>query len=44
MTVDGAIDPDERPADAAVRECWEETGCSLNLPAYWVFSAVPSSG
>lgn len=26
MTVGGAIDPDERPADAAVRECWEETG------------------
>jgi 8-oxo-dGTP pyrophosphatase MutT (NUDIX family) len=22
----GAIDPDEAPADAAVRECWEETG------------------
>lgn len=22
----GAIDPDETPADAAVRECWEETG------------------
>jgi 8-oxo-dGTP pyrophosphatase MutT (NUDIX family) len=26
MTVGGAIDPDESPADAAVRECWEETG------------------
>jgi 8-oxo-dGTP pyrophosphatase MutT (NUDIX family) len=26
MTVGGAIDPDERPADAVVRECWEETG------------------
>lgn len=22
----GTIDPDEHPADAAVRECWEETG------------------
>lgn len=22
----GAIDPNENPADAAVRECWEETG------------------
>lgn len=22
----GAIDPDEIPSDAAVRECWEETG------------------
>ncbi|MBR0856674.1 NUDIX domain-containing protein [Bradyrhizobium liaoningense] len=22
----GAIDPDEMPSDAAVRECWEETG------------------
>ena len=22
----GAVDPDELPADAAVRECWEETG------------------
>jgi 8-oxo-dGTP pyrophosphatase MutT (NUDIX family) len=26
MTVGGAIEPDEAPADAAVRECWEETG------------------
>ena len=26
MTVGGAIEPDETPADAAVRECWEETG------------------
>ena len=26
MTIGGAIDPDEAPADAAVRECWEETG------------------
>jgi 8-oxo-dGTP pyrophosphatase MutT (NUDIX family) len=26
MTIGGAIDPDEVPADAAVRECWEETG------------------
>jgi 8-oxo-dGTP pyrophosphatase MutT (NUDIX family) len=22
----GAVDPDELPSDAAVRECWEETG------------------
>jgi 8-oxo-dGTP pyrophosphatase MutT (NUDIX family) len=26
MTIGGAIDPNERPADAAVREVWEETG------------------
>jgi 8-oxo-dGTP pyrophosphatase MutT (NUDIX family) len=26
MTVGGAIEPDEAPADAAVREFWEETG------------------
>ncbi len=26
MTIGGAVDPDESPADAAVRECWEETG------------------
>src|ERR1700683_301912 len=26
VTIGGAIDPDEPPADAAVRECWEETG------------------
>jgi 8-oxo-dGTP pyrophosphatase MutT (NUDIX family) len=26
MTIGGAIDPDEAPANAAVRECWEETG------------------
>jgi 8-oxo-dGTP pyrophosphatase MutT (NUDIX family) len=26
MTIGGAMDPDESPADAAVRECWEETG------------------
>jgi 8-oxo-dGTP pyrophosphatase MutT (NUDIX family) len=26
MTIGGAIDPDETPADAAVREVWEETG------------------
>jgi 8-oxo-dGTP pyrophosphatase MutT (NUDIX family) len=25
-TVGGAIEPDETPADAVVRECWEETG------------------
>jgi 8-oxo-dGTP diphosphatase len=25
-TPGGAIEPDERPADAAVREAWEETG------------------
>jgi 8-oxo-dGTP pyrophosphatase MutT (NUDIX family) len=27
----GAIDPDETPADAAVRECWEETGLMIEL-------------
>jgi 8-oxo-dGTP pyrophosphatase MutT (NUDIX family) len=26
MTIGGAIDPEETPADAAVREFWEETG------------------
>jgi 8-oxo-dGTP pyrophosphatase MutT (NUDIX family) len=29
MTVGGAIEPDEPPADAAVRECWEETGLQI---------------
>ncbi|MGY3605921.1 MULTISPECIES: NUDIX domain-containing protein [unclassified Bradyrhizobium] len=27
----GAIDPDELPSDAAVRECWEETGLLIDL-------------
>jgi 8-oxo-dGTP pyrophosphatase MutT (NUDIX family) len=27
----GAIDPDELPASAAVRECWEETGLHVEL-------------
>lgn len=26
MTIGGAVEPDETPADAAARECWEETG------------------
>ena len=26
MTIGGAVEPDESPADAAVRETWEETG------------------
>lgn len=26
MTIGGAVEPDETPANAAVRECWEETG------------------
>lgn len=26
LTVGGAVDPEEHPADAAVRECWEELG------------------
>ncbi len=26
LTIGGAIDPEEHPADAAVRECWEELG------------------
>ncbi len=26
MVIGGAIDPGETPADAAVRECWEEAG------------------
>jgi len=29
MTIGGAVDPDESPADAAVRECWEETGLQV---------------
>ena len=33
MTVGGAIDPDEAPADAAVRECWEETGILIEPTA-----------
>jgi 8-oxo-dGTP pyrophosphatase MutT (NUDIX family) len=43
MTVGGAIDPDERPADAAVRECWEETGLLVELTGVLGISAVPSS-
>jgi 8-oxo-dGTP pyrophosphatase MutT (NUDIX family) len=31
MTIGGAIEPDEAPADAAVRECWEETGLVVEL-------------
>lgn len=31
MTIGGAIDPDESPADAAIRECWEETGFHVEL-------------
>jgi 8-oxo-dGTP pyrophosphatase MutT (NUDIX family) len=30
-TPGGAVDPDERPADAAVREMWEETGLHVDL-------------
>jgi 8-oxo-dGTP pyrophosphatase MutT (NUDIX family) len=26
ISVGGAVDPDEAPSDAAVRECWEELG------------------
>src|ERR1700683_2770175 len=26
VTIGGAIEPDEAPADAVVRECWKETG------------------
>jgi 8-oxo-dGTP pyrophosphatase MutT (NUDIX family) len=29
MTIGGAIEPDEVPADAAVREFWEETGLMI---------------
>jgi 8-oxo-dGTP pyrophosphatase MutT (NUDIX family) len=29
MTIGGAIEPDETPADAAVRECWEETRLTI---------------
>jgi 8-oxo-dGTP pyrophosphatase MutT (NUDIX family) len=31
MTIGGAIEPGELPADAAVRECWEETGLVVEL-------------
>lgn len=31
QTVGGAIDPDEAPADAAVREAFEETGLEVDL-------------
>jgi 8-oxo-dGTP pyrophosphatase MutT (NUDIX family) len=31
MTIGGAIEPDERPADAAVRECHEETALIVEL-------------
>lgn len=30
-TPGGALDPGERPADAAVREMWEETGLTVEL-------------
>ena len=30
-TLGGAVDPDEAPADAAVRECWEETGVLIDV-------------
>jgi len=33
MTIGGAIEPDETPADAAVRECWEETGMLIEPTA-----------
>ena len=31
MTTGGTIEPGEQPADAAVRECWEETGLVVEL-------------
>lgn len=31
QTVGGAMDPQEHPADAAVREAWEETGLHVEL-------------
>lgn len=33
ITVGGQVDPGESPADAAVRECWEETGTLVRLTA-----------
>ncbi len=32
QTIGGAVDPDEHPADAAVREAAEETGVTASLP------------
>ncbi|MFP5226050.1 MAG: NUDIX domain-containing protein [Acidobacteriota bacterium] len=31
MAIGGALDPGEEPADAAVRECWEETGLLVEV-------------
>jgi 8-oxo-dGTP pyrophosphatase MutT (NUDIX family) len=37
----GAIDPNEQPADAAVRECFEETGLLVQLDALIGFFGGP---
>ena len=31
MTIGGAVEPNETPANAAVRECWEETGLLVEI-------------
>jgi 8-oxo-dGTP pyrophosphatase MutT (NUDIX family) len=31
MTIGGAVEPDESPAHAALRECWEETGLRIEI-------------
>lgn len=42
MTIGGAIEPGETPADAAVREMWEETGLYVEpLRVLGVFSGGP---
>jgi 8-oxo-dGTP pyrophosphatase MutT (NUDIX family) len=39
----GAVDPHERPADAAVRECLEETGLLVELSGLSVSSTARNS-
>jgi 8-oxo-dGTP pyrophosphatase MutT (NUDIX family) len=42
VTPGGLIEPGEHPADAAVRETWEETGLIVESPASLAFMAVPT--
>lgn len=41
-TVGGAVEPDESPADAAVREAAEETGLEVELVSLWGVFGGPS--